>query len=163
MKTISILILLVTLQLPILIQAQSKLNDIPVKDLPESVKAVLDKYVEILNIADLDECAAKFIEIAGGGLVNEDGASLRNTIKPYSLKKDHAGIKFYEQPVKITRVNKSVSNGDGYGYSAIKGPVYKIWIAKKEGVAGMPAPVSIMIPEGHETIKTPKVVGIGSF
>lgn len=163
MKTISILILLAALQFPYLLKAQSKLNDIPVKDLPASVKTLLDKYVETLNIADLDQCATKFIEIAGGGLVNEDGTSLRTTIKPYSLKKDHADIKFYQQPVKITRVNKSVSNGDGFGASAIKGTVYKIWIAKKEGVAGMPAPVSIMVPEGHATITTPKVVGIGSF
>lgn len=163
MKAISLIFIVALFQLSQILNAQSKLNDIPVKDLPAEVKQVLDKYIEILNIADLDECAVKFCEIAGGGLVNEDGTSLRNSIKPYSLKKDHAGIKFYEQPVKITRVNKSTSNGDGYGYSAIKGPVYKIWIAKKEGGAGMPAPVSIIIPEGHETIKTPKVVGIGSF
>ena len=163
MKTVSVLLLFLAIHFTNSLMAQSKLNDIQVKDLPSSVKTVLDKYVEILNIADLDQCATKFIEIAGGGLVNEDGTSLRTTIKPYSLKKDHADIKFYQQPVKITRVNKSVSNGDGFGVSAIKGTVYKIWIAKKDGVAGMPAPVSIMIPEGHATITSPKVVGIGSF
>jgi hypothetical protein len=63
----------------------------------------------------------------------------------------------------ITRVNASASNGQGFGASAIKGKVYKIWIAKKEGAAGMPAPISIMVPEGHATIKTPKVVVIGSL
>jgi hypothetical protein len=79
------------------------------------------------------------------------------------LKKDHDGIKFYKQPVAVTRVNKTYSAGQGFGASAIKGQVYKIWIAKKDGVAGLPAPVSIMIPEGHATITTPKVVNIGSF
>jgi hypothetical protein len=79
------------------------------------------------------------------------------------LKKDHDNIKFYKQPVEITRVNKTASNGQGFGASTIKGQVYKIWIAKCASGAGLPAPVSIMIPEGHATIKTPKVVNIGSF
>ncbi len=163
MKTIAFIFFMTLLQNPNFLMAQSKLNDIPVADLPANVKLVLDKYVEVLNIASIDECAVKFLDIAGGGLVNETATALRNDIKAYSLKKDHDDIKFYAQPVAITRVNKSVSGGQGFGASAIKGTVYKIWIAKKEGGAGMPAPVSIMVPEGHATITTPKIVGIGSF
>lgn len=155
--------MIVFLQPTSFLMAQSKLNDIPVTDLPANVKQVLDKYVEVLNISSIDECAVKFLEIAGGSLVNETATALRNDIKTYSLKKDHDDIKFYQQPVLITRVNKSISGGQGFGASAIKGTVYKIWIAKKAGGAGMPAPVSIMIPEGHVTITTPKVVNIGSF
>ena len=163
MKKISLLIIIALLLGTTYIKAQSKANDIPVADLPASVKQILDKYVEILNIASIDECATKFCEIAGGGLVNEDGKTLRNNVKPYSLKKDHDAIKFYKVPVEITRVNKTYSNGQGFGASTIKGTVYKIWIAKKAGGAGMPAPVSIMVPEGHSSITTPKVVNIGSF
>ena len=81
----------------------------------------------------------------------------------FSLKKDFDNVKFYADPVVITRVNASPSNGQGMGASAIKGMVYKIWIAKKEGGASMPAPISIMTPDGHATIKTPKVVNIGSL
>jgi len=143
--------------------SQSKLNDIKISDLPNEVKSTLDKYIEVLNIQNLDECATEFCKIAGGGLVNEDGISLRSNIKQYSLKKDHDNIKFYKQPVVITRVNKSYSGGQGFGNSAIKGQVYKIWISKNEGVAGLPAPVSIMVPEGHATITNPKVVNIGSL
>lgn len=145
------------------LNAQSKRDDIPVSQLPEDVKAVLVQYIEILNSSDLDSCARKFAAIAGGGLVNEDGLTLRSSVKPYSLKKDFNNVKFYAQPIKITRVNAKVSNGSGYGASAIKGKVYKIWIAKKSGVDGLPAPISIMIPEGHPSIKTPKVIGIGSL
>lgn len=163
MKTIAFVVVLTLIQIPYFLSAQSKLNDIPSSDLPANVKQTLDKYVEILNITNLDDCAIKFCEIAGGGLVNEDGKTLRTTIKPYSLKKDHDDIKFYKQPVEITRVNKSVSGLQGFGTSAIKGQVYKIWIAKNNGVAGPAAPVSIMVPEGHATITTPKVVNIGSF
>lgn len=143
--------------------AQSKRDDIPVDKLPQEVKAVLDQYVAALNAPTLDSCATLFFPIAGGGLVNPAGTALGGDLKQFSLKKDYQNIKFYQQPVKITRVNVRFSNGDGYGASAIRGKVYKIWIAKKPGVAGMPAPVSIMVPEGHQTIKTPKVIGIGSL
>jgi len=163
MKTIPTLLFCVVLFFPGIVNAQSKTNDIAVTELPASVSQVLNKYVEYLNIASLDECAEKFTELAGGGLVNEDGKTLRKDIKGFSLKKDHSDIKFYKQPVVVTRVNKTYSGGQGFGASAIKGQVYKIWIAKKDGVAGLPAPVSIMVPEGHPTITTPKVVNIGSF
>jgi hypothetical protein len=143
--------------------AQSKRDDIPVAKLPKEVRAVLDKYVAALNAPTLDSCATLFLPIAGGGLVNEDGTALGRDLLDFSLKKDFNNIKFYTQSAKITRVNVRFSNGDGYGASAIKGKVYKIWLGKKPGVAGMPAPVSIMVPEGHETIKTPKVIGIGSL
>ena len=144
--------------------AQGRANDIPVKQLPPEVREVLVQYVDILrNSADLDECAEKVIVVMGGSLVNEDGESLRNTIKPYSLKKDFNDVKWYADPIKITRVNVSYSNGDGYGASAIKGKKYKIWIDKADKNTGMPAPISIIVPEGHAEIKTPNVVGIGSL
>jgi hypothetical protein len=163
MRTTFLILLIAFMQVPFFALSQTKANDIPLLDLPANVKQTLDKYVEILNLSSIDDCANKFIEIAGGGLVNESGTALRNDIKTYSLKKDHDYIKFYKQPVEITRVNKTPSNGQGFGASTIKGQVYKIWIAKKTGGAGMPAPVSIMVPEGHATITTPKVVNIGSF
>ncbi|MBN1637997.1 MAG: hypothetical protein JW866_03460 [Ignavibacteriales bacterium] len=145
------------------VYSQSTKNDIPVSQLPSSIKNILDKYVEILNSETLNICAEKFLSIAGGSLVNPEGTSLRSTVKPFSLTKDFNNIKFYKQPVEITRVNVQYSNGAGFGQSAIKGKIYKIWIQKKDNVQGLPAPVSIMIPEGHPTIKEPKVINIGSF
>ena len=146
-------------------QAQSKRYDIAIQDLPKDVLNTLEEYVKTLkNAEDLDACAKAFIKIAGGGLVNEDGESLRNSIKPYSLKKDFNNIKFYASPIKITRVNSNpVYIASGFGASAIKGRVYKIWINKASGQAGLPAPISIMAPDGHPTIKTPKVIRIGSL
>lgn len=145
------------------LQAQSKRNDIPVSKLPSSVKQVLIKYVKILQSSQsLEDCAQNFVEVAGGSLVNEDGKSLRSSVKPYSLKKDFSNIKFYANPIKITRVNVS-QRSSGFGESAIRGKVYKIWIDKKSGQSGMPAPISILVPEGHASIKIPKVIGIGSL
>ncbi len=155
-------LILCILALPLF--AQSKENDIPVEKLPPAVKAVLDQYVGILRSSkDLDECAKRFSEIAGGSLVTDEKGSLRSTVKPFSLKKDFNDIKHYADPIVITRVNATRSNGDGYGSSAIKGMVYKIWIGKKDSSLGMPAPVSILVPEGHPVITSPKVINIGSF
>ncbi len=143
--------------------AQSKRDDIPVKQVPSSVINVLYKYTEVLKSESLEKCAEAFLAIAGGGLVNPAGTALDIDLPRFSLKKDYENFKFYALPLKITRVNKRYSNGDGYGDSAIAGWVYKIWIAKKKGVNGMPAPISIMVPENHPVIKTPKVIGIGSL
>ncbi len=147
-----------------LLFAQSKRNDINPSDTPKEVFDVLGKYIGILDQAkDLDQCADMFVTIAGGSLVNEDGQTLRGTVKPYSLKKDFQNVKFYADPVEVTRVNKQVNRSSGFGPSAIRGTMYKIWIKKKAGAAGMPAPITIMVPEGHPSIKEPKVVGIGSL
>jgi len=143
--------------------AQSKRDDIPVEQLPEEVLKVLNDYASVLSSETLEKCAEAFVAIAGGGLVNEAGKALRIDVPQFSLKKDFNNFKFYAMPLEITRVNKRRSNGDGYGESAIAGWVYKIWINKKTGVNGMPAPISIMVPENHKTIAAPKVIGIGSL
>ena len=143
--------------------AQSRRYDIDVSDLPAPVKKVLERYIAILRTSKtLDQCAKRFIAVAGGSLVNEDGKTLRGNVKPYSLKKDHSNIKFYASPIEITRVAKLRPSTSGFGPSAIRGDKYKIWIAKKDD-EGRPAPVTIMVPKNHKTIKTPKVITIGSF
>ena len=144
------------------INAQQK--DIVISDLPVEVKAVLDEYITILTTSNsIDECADRFLEIAGGGLVNPNGTLLRNSVKPYSLTKDFNNIKFYKVPVEIIRVAKTKTGQAGYGVSALSGDWYKIYIAKKDGVSGMPAPVHIVYPKNHKYIKTPKVIQGGSF
>lgn len=143
---------------------QSRANDISPRQLPSEVKTVLEQYVQMLRTSEsLDALADNLTGIAGGGLVNEDGRSLRGSVKPYSLKKDFQNVKFYANPIKITRVNVAKNRSSGYGPSAIRGTIYKIWIDKSAGQAGMPAPISILSPEGHPAIKSPKVVGIGSL
>lgn len=145
-------------------QAQSKKDDIPAGELPAPVKGVLEQYVKLLRAGpDVDTCAKALVAIAGGGLVNPEGTGLRNDVPRFALKKDFDNVKLYADPLEVTRVNKAASNGQGFGKSAIKGTVYKIWIGKKKGQAGMPAPISIMVPEGHATITTPRVVVIGSL
>ncbi|HCL58000.1 MAG TPA: hypothetical protein DHW82_13475 [Spirochaetia bacterium] len=133
------------------------------EDIPENVMKVLNQYIEILSKSEsLDECAQKFVKIAGGLLVNESGKKLREDVKPYSLKKDYSNIQFYKIPPEITRV-LTYDSYDGYGESMIQGRIYKIWIDKKTEDSGMPAPISILVPKNHKFIKDPKVIGIGSL
>jgi hypothetical protein len=142
--------------------AQAQQKDIPVSDLPTEVKQVLEQYIEILSTSkDLDECATRFLSIAGGTLVDAEGTALRTTVKPYSLKKDFSDITYYKVPVEIKRVAKTRTGQAGFGPSAIAGDWYKIYIIKKDG--SQPAPVQIVMPENHATIKTPKVISIGSL
>jgi hypothetical protein len=144
--------------------AQNKKDDIAVDQLPAEVKSVLEQYVALLRAApDAPAAGKELVKIAGGGLVSPDGNALRADVVEHSLKKDHDAIKLYADPVEITRVNKTNSGAQGFGASAIKGTMYKIWIGKKQGEAGKPAPISILVPEGHASIKTPKVVNIGSL
>jgi len=140
----------------------SQQKDIPVLMLPSEVKVVLNEYLNILSTSnDLDEAAERFLSIAGGGLVSPNGESLRSSVKPFSLKKDLENVHFYKVPAKIERVAKTKTGQAGFGESAIAGDWYKIYIAKANG--GQSAPVHIVVPQNHPTIKAPKVIQIGSF
>lgn len=140
--------------------AQSANFNIPVGQTPQEVQRAVTAYLRYLNAAESLEQAAEFIApMAGGGLVNEDG-SLRKDVPQFSLKKDWQNAKFYAFPPQITRVAKLENKSSGYGATAIRGTQYKVWIAKKEGASGVPAPVSFIVPAGETQ---PKLVNIGSF
>lgn len=139
--------------------AWHKADDIPVEKLPPAVKSVLDSYAQLLKeSASVDEAAAAFARIAGGSLVNENGSVSSNT-RQFGLRKDFNNFKHYAWPIRITRVNKTVSRGEGYGSKKIAGDRYTIWIAKDDAAKGMPAPVTIIAPPDGD----PKVVNVGSY
>ena len=137
----------------------SKADDVPVESLPANVKSVVENYVRILRESkSVEEAATAITPIAGGSLVNENG-SLSNNTKQFGLKKDFNNIKHYANPIKITRVNKTVSKGDGYGAAKIAGDRYTVWIAKDDPAKGLPAPVTLIVPASGE----PKIVNVGSY
>ena len=139
--------------------AWNKADDIPVGDLPADVKAVVETYTKILkDSASVEDAATAFAAIAGGTLVNENGSVANNT-KQFGLKKDFNNFKHYAYPIQITRVNKTVSNGEGYGSKKIAGARYTVWIAKNDPAKGLPAPLTIIAPSGGAA----KVVNVGSY
>ena len=145
-------------------QEHEDLPSAAVIDLPKPVRLVLEQYAAVLRESpNLEECAKRFLRIAGGKLVNEDGTALAPSVQRFTLERDFASIKSYAHPLRVTRVTKQLDTTSGFGATLIRGDVYKIWIAKKPGVPGPPAPVSILWPKGHATIQQPKIIGIGSL
>ena len=140
--------------------AQSDQKDISLDELPENVKTLVTDYMQALQATNLDECAEKVSLLAGGGLVNDDGKTLRSSVKPFKLKKDFNNAKHYSYPISITKANVSENRTSGYGNSALKGKLYKVWVSKKNDTEH-PAPISILVPDTEG--KSPKVVGIGSL
>jgi hypothetical protein len=154
--------LLLTVALTCLIRVNAQQVVIPASQLPFEVQEVLSEYITILRTArNLDDCANRFLSVAGGGLVNPNGDALRGSVKLYSLKKDFENIKFYREPFTIERVIKTQADQLGYGQSAIGGDWYKIYIAKTDGSA--PAPVHVLLPINHAFIKKPKIIQVGNL
>lgn len=136
--------------------ANGQTKDITVAEVPKDVITLLNKYVQILQTStSLDDAATKVAAIAGGHLLNSSG-QISGDVKPYSLKKDFENAKFYKYPVVITRVSRTLNDYDGFQNTLFEGTRYKIWIAKKDGVAGLPAPIPIIKPARG----VPKVVSV---
>lgn len=149
-----IMFTVVAVILGIAIQAQTK--DIPQSELPGDVKDLLNQYIQILQTSkDIDEAAGKVAKIAAGHMLNSSG-KIDSDVYRYSLKKDFDNAKFYKYPVEITRISRTLNDYDGFQSTLFEGTRYKIWIAKKEGVAGLPAPVPIIKP----ATEAPKIVTV---
>ncbi len=134
----------------------SQTKDISESKLPDDVKEVLNEYIKILqNATDLDDAASKVKKIFAGHLLNSEG-EVDKDVYYFSLKKDFNNAKFYQYPVDITRISRTKNDYDGFQETLFEGTRYKIWIAKKDGVAGVPAPVPIIKPSKG----SPKVVSV---
>ena len=129
-------------------------------ELPADVLEVLNCYCMILSTSpDINICAEKLAAIAGGHLLDSSGKISRDVME-FSLKKDFQNIRFYKVPPVVTRIQCITDDYDGYGETLIQGTRYKIWIAKKDGIPGMPAPIPIIKP----ATGSPRVVSnIGSL
>jgi hypothetical protein len=143
--------------------AQQSINNLPIDKIPQIVQNVLNEYISILNSENLDICAEKFAKIAGGSLLNADGLSLRNNVKPYALKSDFENIKNYKQPIEIKEINASKSSSQGFGKTAISGELFKIWIFPISDSLSLKASISIILPDEFSNVKEAKVVNIGTL
>jgi hypothetical protein len=135
-------------------------KEIPAGQLPGDVVEVLNKYLNILTTSPtLEACAQKVAAISAGHMLSQNGGISRDVLD-FSLKKDYQNAKFYKVPPVITRVVVIENDYDGFGPTLFEGTRYKIWIAKKDGVAGLPAPIPIIKPASG----APKIVtSIGSL
>lgn len=131
------------------------------KDTEPKAMELLNKFLEALLIEDADASAKALLPLVHKSLMDDNGDDLTRDLRSFSFKKAHSNAKFYQSPVRVTRVRKTDSRtAIGYGDSAEKGRIEDYFIAKKQGVNGMPAPVQIFFPaNGGE----PKIAYMGSL
>jgi hypothetical protein len=158
-KSLLISVIYMAIFLPYSVFSQSK--ELKNSEIPQDVVNVLNEYMKILTTStSLDDAANNLVKIAAGHLLTSDLSAISSDVKPYSLKKDFENAKFYAYPPVITRCLYTPNDYDGFQNTLFEGDRYKIWIKKKEGVNGMPAPIPIIKPKSGD----PKVVStIGSL
>jgi hypothetical protein len=131
---------------PVDARAEKLLNDFltALTSSPDNMDAAIKAALPFLH---------KSLLAPGGGDVSSD-------LRRFSFKKAWENAKFYAQPVKITRIRRTGISAIGFRETAEKGKVSDYFVAKKEGVSGMPAPVKIFFPEGGGE---PKISYVGSL
>lgn len=124
----------------------------------------LKRFMEILTTsADIDTAAKTVVAeklVHAGRIDKNNPRTLNNDALRFSFKKAFENAKMYDPAPLVTRYVLTGTSAVGFGPTAMKGKLYKYFVAKKEGVNGMPAPIQIFYPEdGSE----PLVYDFGSF
>jgi hypothetical protein len=124
-------------------------QDVPLAEFEKSAIEVTQKFMDALNSnsSDISAAAAAAMPFIHKSEYDNSGAALKKDRMDFSFKKAWQNAKFYETPIKVTRIQKQALSGIGFGASAELGVSYKVFIAKKSGVAGMPAALHVFIPK----------------
>jgi len=158
MKKFQVLFLMLILGFNAVLAQVEKSNGLDMLN-PKAEK-LLNDFVKALSIGDSDESAKTCIPLVHKSLLNQSGDDLTADLRRFSFKKAHENVKFYQSPVKITRIRKQTTTAIGFGDTAQKGTVYDYFIAKRSGVPGMPAPVQVFFPIDGSA---PKICYMGSL
>ena len=120
---------------------------------------LIDHFMEALKLKDVTQRESAVIKMLHKSMLTREG-KISASVKNYSFKKacDHAH--FYQFPVKITEVHKGRVVTIGFKETAERGRIDKYFVAKRQGISGLPAPLHIFWPE---TGGQPKLVNIGSL
>jgi len=81
-------------------------------------------------------------------LLDASRTELSADSRAFSFKKAHGSASAYGVPVRITRVRESRVTAIGHAETGERGRSVDYFVAKRDGVAGMPAPVTVFFPEG---------------
>lgn len=127
----------------------------------KKAEALLNQFMQALaSSADQDQAAKAALPYLHRTLLNPAGNDVSDDLRRFSFKKAHTARNAYAVPVKITRIHPTTQTQVGFKETAEAGSVIDYFLAKKDGVAGMPAPVKVFFPNnGGE----PKVFYIGSL
>ena len=110
---------------------------------------VISRFLDICNRdGDLE---SKGREVVAARLVHASKLDLNNPAQlnadalRFGFKRAAENAHFYE--TRITRVTQTSTTGVGFGTTAQRGRLYKYFVAKRAGVAGMPAPLHVFFPD----------------
>ena len=112
------------------------------------------------NAVDMDAAIKAALPHLHKSLLAPGGGDVSRDLRSFSFKKAWQNAQFYAQPVKITRIRKTGTTAIGFRETAEKGKVTDYFVAKKEGVNGLPAPVKIFFPDDGSA---PKIAYVGSL
>jgi hypothetical protein len=145
MKRLSFLLLA---SVGIFIRLSVNAQDIPLKQFDKRGIAVIDSFMTALMNHQDDEMAAAqaALPFIHRSEYDNTGTNLKRDRLDFSFKKAWQNAKFYKWYVVATRVQKQNLTAIGFGETAEAGTSYKVWIAKKDGVGGLPAPLNVFFP-----------------
>lgn len=132
----------------LLIQMSAYGQDIPINKFDQRGIEVINSFMTALVNNQTDEMAAAkaalpFIHVSE---YDNSGTNLKRDRLDFSFKKAWQNAKFYKLPLSVTRIQRQNLTAIGFGTTAQAGTGFKVWIAKKDGVTGMPAPLNIFFP-----------------
>jgi hypothetical protein len=116
-----------------------------------------------LATPDLEEAGKLIIAenlVHGSKKDKNDPRKMNNDSMRFAFKRAHGNVKMYDPGPRIIRTSLTGTSAVGFGANAAKGKLYKYFIAKKDGISGMPAPIQVFYPEGGGE---PIVYDFGSF
>lgn len=126
--------------------------------------AKLKRFIEILTSTEDMDAAGKTVVaeklVHASKLDKNEPRQLNNDSMRFAFKKAFSNAKMYDPGPRIIRTQLTATSAVGFGPTAQKGKLYKYFIAKKDGVGGMPAPIQIFYPEDGSD---PIVYDFGSF
>lgn len=116
-------------------------------DVDPRAVALLNAFMQALAHEDAATSARAVLPFVHRSLKTPAGDDLSRDLRQFGHKKAQGNARLYALPVQVTRVRTTSTTGLGFGDTAEAGRVDDYFIAKREGVNGMPAPVKVFFPE----------------
>ncbi len=126
------------------VNAQDKMP----KKLEREAIEIINTFIKIMQNNSYDASAKMVVPLMHKSLLKRSQKALDSDTYRYSFKKAQSNAKNYTYPIKITRIQKLRTTEIGYGDTHEKGTEYKLWIAKKDLIGGVPAPLVIFFKDG---------------
>jgi hypothetical protein len=139
--------------------AEQSATDAPA-DADGAALELLNRFMNALLIKDDSERLAAVLPCVHKSLLNNDGSDLMQTVKEYSYQRAIRDVALYQMPVRVTQVAKGNNSAVSYGKTAEEGRTDRYFIAKRDGVPGLPAPVHVFFPKDGGK---PSVINMGSL